>query len=64
MVRSGTTLTFLFDIGDGWQEMAGVEVPAGAGQVRLGNGSIGSFMDFTTLFDDFKINNGVTNFSP
>jgi hypothetical protein len=64
MVRSGTTLTFLFDIGHGWQEMAGVEVPAGSAQVRLGNGSINARMDFTTHFDDFKINNGVTNYIP
>jgi hypothetical protein len=64
LVRTGTTLTLLFDIGNGWQEMASTTVPAGAAQIRLGNGSIGSSLGFTTYFDDFKINNGVTTYSP
>ncbi len=63
LIRTGTTLILLFDIGNGWQEMTSTTVPAGAAQVRLGNASVGSSLGFTTYFDDFSINNGVTNFS-
>jgi hypothetical protein len=64
MVRTGTVLTFLFDLGDGWQEMTSRKVPSGPAQVRLGNGSIGASMAFTTYFDDFTINSGVTTYKP
>ncbi len=64
LVRFGTTLTLLFDIGDGWQVMTNTAVPADPAQVRLGNGSVGASMGFSTFFDNFHINSGVTTLMP
>ncbi len=64
MVRSGTTLTFLFDLGNAWQVLASTTVPDNPAQIRLGNGSIGASMGLSTYFDNFHINSGVTTYRP
>jgi hypothetical protein len=64
LVRSGTTLYLLFDIGKGWQELASTSIPAGPAQINLGNGSVNAGLAFTTYFDNFQINSGITTFKP
>jgi hypothetical protein len=64
MVRAGTTLYLLFDIGEGWQELASTSVPAGPAQINLGNGSVDASLGFTTYFEHFQINAGLTTYKP
>jgi hypothetical protein len=64
LVRSGTTLYFLFDAGQGWQELENTTVPAGPAQILLGIGKINASLAFTTYFDNFKINSGLTTYNP
>ena len=64
LVRAGTTLTLLYDIGSGWQELTNGTVPLGPAKAYLGNGSINASHAFTTYFDNFRINSGVTTYKP
>jgi hypothetical protein len=61
LIRTGTTLYLLFDMGNGWQKLTSATVPEGPAQVYFGNGSINASLAFTTYFDNFKINYGGTN---
>lgn len=62
LIRTGTTLSLLFDIGAGWQKLASVEVPMKPAQVYLGNGSNDAYQTFVTTFDNFHINSGLTTY--
>ncbi len=62
LIRAGTELYLLFDIGEGWQELASTTVPPGPAQVNLGSASINASVAFTTYFDHFVINSGRTTF--
>jgi arabinogalactan endo-1,4-beta-galactosidase len=62
LVRVGTTLTLLYDIGNGWQELASGTVPLSPANVYMGNGSINASHAFTTYFDNFLINSGITTY--
>jgi len=64
LIRAGTTLALLYDTGSGWQELANVSVPSSPAQVYLGNGSINASQAFTTYFDNFHINLGLTTYIP
>jgi hypothetical protein len=64
LVRSATTLYLLFDIGEGWQELASTTVPAEPARINLGNGSINAALGFTSYFDHFQINSGITTYKP
>jgi hypothetical protein len=64
LVRSGTTLILLYDVGSGWQELTRVDVPADPAQVYLDNASVGAAQAFTTYFSNFKINSGLTTYKP
>jgi hypothetical protein len=64
LVRSGTILYLLFDAGQGWQELENTTVPAGPAQIILGIGKINASLAFTTYFDSFKINSGLTTYKP
>jgi hypothetical protein len=64
LVRSGTTLYLLFDIGKAWQELASTTVPPSPARINLGSGSVNAALAFTTYFDNFKINSGLTTYKP
>lgn len=64
LTRTGTTLTIFFDVGKGWQELDSTPVPASPAQVVMGNGSINASQAFTTYFDNFQINSGLTTYRP
>jgi hypothetical protein len=64
LVRTGTNLVLLYDDGSGWQELESVAVPNSPANVYLGNGSVNAAQTFTTYFDNFKINSGLTNYKP
>jgi hypothetical protein len=64
LTRTGTTLTVFFDVGEGWQELDSTTVPASPAQVVMGNGSVNASQAFTTYFDNFQINSGVTTYKP
>ncbi|HTX90278.1 MAG TPA: endo-1,4-beta-xylanase [Anaerolineales bacterium] len=64
LVRTGTNLVLLYDSGSGWQELDSAAVPAGPAQVYLGNGSVNAAQAFTTYFDNFRINSGLTTYTP
>lgn len=62
LVRIGTTLTLLYDIGNGWQELAKCNVTSDPAKIYLENGSINASHAFTTYFDNFHINSGFTTY--
>jgi hypothetical protein len=64
LLRQGTSLFILFDIGAGWQKIISKTGPEGPALVYFGNGSISASHAFTTYFDNFKINSGVTTYKP
>ena len=64
LTRSGTTLTLFFEIGKAWQELESTTVPASPAQVVMGNGSVNASQAFTTYFDNFQINSGLTTYRP
>jgi endo-1,4-beta-xylanase len=64
LVRIGTNLVLLCNSGAGWRELDSVAVPAGPAQVYLGNGSVNAAQAFTTYFDNFQINSGLTTYRP
>jgi hypothetical protein len=64
LVRIGTDLFLLFDIGEGWQELASTTVPSSPARLNLGNASVNASTAFTTYFDNFLINSGFTTYKP
>lgn len=64
LVRTGTNLVLLYDSGAGWQELESVTVPNSPANVYMGNGSVNAAQAFTTYFDNFKINSGLTTYTP
>ncbi len=58
IVRSGTNLSFQYDEGAGWMELAAVTVPDDPATIYLGNGTVNESQVFTTYFKDFLINSG------
>jgi protocatechuate 3,4-dioxygenase beta subunit len=64
LVRVGTNLFLLYDTGEGWQVLDSVAVPASPAQVYMGAGSVNAAQAFTTYFDNFKINSGLTTYKP
>jgi hypothetical protein len=64
LVRTGTNLVILYDSGSGWQELDSVTVPTAPAQVYLLIGSVNASQAFTTYFDNFKINSGLTTYKP
>ena len=64
LIRRNTRLFILFDVGAGWQRILSKTVPSGSAQIFFGNGSIFASHAFTTYFDNFHINSGLTTFKP
>jgi len=64
LIRTGTRLFILFDVGAGWQRIISKTVPSGPAQIYFGNGSIFASQAFTTYFDNFHINSGFTSYKP
>ena len=64
IIRHGTNLEILFDVGEGWQTIVTKTVETGPAQVYFGNGSINASQAFTTYFDNFQINSGLTTYKP
>lgn len=64
LVRKDNSLYLNYDIGNGWQNLATVEVAVSPANVYFANGSINASQTFTTYFDNFKINFGSTNYLP
>ena len=62
LLRTGTSLYLVYDIGSGWRKLAEVDVPAGPAGIYLAIGSINASTGFTTYFNNFKINSGLTNY--
>ena len=62
ILRKGTTLLILFDVGEGWQKIAEKTVGLDEAQLFLSNGSIFASQAFTTYFDDVKLNSGLTTY--
>lgn len=62
--RIGTFLIYSVDQGAGWQELAVAESSSGPAQISIGIGSYDASQAFTTYFDNFKINSGLTNYLP
>ena len=59
LLREGTRLIFLFDIGDGWVKLGEATVPAEPAIIYMGVGSNDVSHPFTTYFDNFVINAGL-----
>jgi hypothetical protein len=64
LIRNGTALTFQYDFGNGWVELARVEIPLGLTKIYMDNASINASQAFTTYFDNFLINSGETSYNP
>jgi Cellulase (glycosyl hydrolase family 5) len=64
LVRTGTDLALFYDIGNGWQELVNVAVLASNAQVYFTNGSVNASQAFTTYFDNFHINSGLSTYRP
>ena len=62
LVRVESSLFLFYDAGEGWQELATISVPESPGQVYFGNTSVNAGQAFTTYFDNFKINSGLSTF--
>jgi len=63
LIRTGTQLFLLDDVGSGWQELAEVKVPLSPANIYMANGSVFVTHGFTTYFDNFHINAGLTTFA-
>jgi hypothetical protein len=64
VTRNGSTLTFYYDVGDGWQKLESTTVPTGPAQIRMGMASINASLAFTTHFSDFHVNSGAITYAP
>jgi hypothetical protein len=64
LIRRSTRLFILFDVGAGWQRIISKTVPSDPAQIFFGNGSIFASHAFTTYFDNFHINSGLTTYKP
>lgn len=64
LIRQDTRLDILFDIGTGWQRILSKTVEPTPAQIYFGNGSINTSQAFTTYFDNFQINAGLTTYQP
>ena len=64
IIRNGTTLFFLFDPGSGWQELASVTVPPNPAQISMAVADYEASQAFTTYFDNFHVNSGLSTFKP
>ncbi len=64
LMRVGTMLYLLYDIGEGWQKLASTRVPSDAAQVSFGCNSVDGSLAFTTYYDNFQVNSGLTNYQP
>ena len=64
VIRIGTALTFLYDAGSGWQELASVTVPPNPAQISMAVADYEASQAFTTYFDNFHINSGLTTYRP
>ena len=62
LVRAGDVLSFMYDIGDGWQELVCSNVPEDAANIYFGNSSINASQSFTSYFDNFYINSGTMSY--
>ena len=62
LLRTGNMLFFMYDIGDGWQEMTYSNVPEGKTTVYIGNASIDASQTIISYFDNFSINSGVMGY--
>jgi hypothetical protein len=61
LVRHGTTLFLLADLGHGWEAIGKMTVPDGPASIYLGNISTDASTTCTTFFKNFHINNGITS---
>lgn len=64
LVRRGATLTLLYEIGGGWQEVAHGQVPEKSASIYLSAHSVGASLAFGARFDDFRVGSGVTTYRP
>jgi hypothetical protein len=64
LTKAGTTLTVFYDIGKGWEELQSTTVPASPAQVIIGIDNVNVPQAFTTYFDNFYINSGLTTYRP
>jgi hypothetical protein len=60
LIRNGTLLINLYDIGEGWQELGILAIPASPATVYIGSNSVDASFAFSTYFDNFIINSGLT----
>jgi hypothetical protein len=61
LVRYGTTLFFLYDIGSNWKLLGKMTVPESTARIYMGNMSVGASTAFTTFFDNFHVTSGITS---
>jgi len=64
LVRTDTALVMFYDVGNGWQEFVDVAVPTSNAQVYFMNSSVNASQAFTTYFDNFQVNSGLTTYRP
>jgi hypothetical protein len=63
LLRDGTTLYLLYDDGDGWIKIGQADVGSGDVMIYFGNVSVDAGQSFTTYFNNFKINSGLTTYA-
>jgi hypothetical protein len=61
LIRTGGSLIYLFDVGEGWVELGAVAATEGPARVYMGIQSVDCSQVFKTYFDNFVINSGQTN---
>lgn len=62
LIRTGGSLIYLYDIGDGWVELGSVTLPVSPARVYMGIQSVYHSQVFSTYFDNFTINSGQTDY--
>lgn len=60
LIRTGSSLIYLYDVDDGWMELGMVTLPVSPAQVYMGIQSVYHSQVFSTYFDNFMINSGRT----